>query len=73
MNKTPLMALPLALLLGACMVGPDFKTPETQAAPTYAATGDAPLPADQLLALGKKIEGDWWAAFRSPALDSVIK
>lgn len=73
MNKTPLIALPLALLLGACMVGPDFKTPETQAAPTYAASGDTPLPADQQLALGKKIEGDWWAAFRSPALDAVIK
>jgi NodT family efflux transporter outer membrane factor (OMF) lipoprotein len=73
MNRTPLIALPLALFLGACMVGPDFKTPETQTAPTYAASGDTPLPADQQLALGKKIEGDWWAAFRSPALDGVIK
>ena len=73
MNRPPLIALPLALLLSACMVGPDFKTPETQTAPTYAASGDTPLPADQRLALGKRIEGDWWAAFRSPALDSVIK
>ena len=73
MNKTSLIALPVALLLGACMVGPDFKTPETKAASTYAAAGDAAMPADQHLALGKRIEGDWWAAFRSPALDGVVK
>jgi len=47
--------------------------PEIPAAPTYAAKGDAPPPPDQHVSLGEKIEGDWWAAFRSPALDSVIQ
>jgi len=73
MSKTPLQILPLALALSACTVGPDFVRPETPAAPTYAAKNDAPAPSDQQIALGKKIEGDWWAAFRSPALDGVIR
>jgi NodT family efflux transporter outer membrane factor (OMF) lipoprotein len=73
MSKTPLQILPLAFVLCACTVGPDFVRPETPAAPTYVAKEDAPPPSDQQIVLGKKIEGDWWAAFRSPALDGVIR
>jgi NodT family efflux transporter outer membrane factor (OMF) lipoprotein len=73
MRKIPLQILPLTFVLCACTVGPDFVRPETQAAPTYAAKGDAPPSSDQQIAQGKKIEGDWWAAFQSPALDSVIR
>ena len=72
MNRAWLLSLPCALSLGACTVGPDFALPETHAAQTYAAPEDAPLPKDQHLALGSKIEGDWWAQFRSPMLNSVI-
>jgi NodT family efflux transporter outer membrane factor (OMF) lipoprotein len=47
--------------------------PEIPAALTYAAKGDAPPPSDQHVSLGEKIEGDWWAGFRSAALNSVIR
>jgi len=73
MSKTPFLILPLALGLSACTLGPDFVRPEIPAAPTYAAKGDAPPPPDQHVSLGERIEGDWWAGFRSPALDSVIR
>jgi NodT family efflux transporter outer membrane factor (OMF) lipoprotein len=73
MRKTPFLVLPLTLALCACTLGPDFVRPEIPAAPTYAAKGDAPAPPDQHVSLGGKIEGDWWAGFRSPELDGVIR
>jgi NodT family efflux transporter outer membrane factor (OMF) lipoprotein len=73
MSKTPFLMLPLAFGLCACTLGPDFVRPETPAASTYAAKDDAPAPSDQRVSLGEKIEGDWWAAFRSAALDGIIR
>jgi NodT family efflux transporter outer membrane factor (OMF) lipoprotein len=67
------LALLSTLLVSACTVGPDFQAPAPPAMPGYAAKGDAGPPADQRVALGKQIETDWWTAFRSPALDGVIK
>jgi NodT family efflux transporter outer membrane factor (OMF) lipoprotein len=68
-------ALPLlsALLVSACTVGPDFKAPQPPAISTYAAKGDAPAPDDQRVALGKQIQGDWWAGFQSAPLNDVVK
>ena len=68
-----LFALLPALLLCACTVGPNFKAPPPPAVSTYTAKGDAGPPKDQRLALGKTIEADWWTAFKSPALDTVIR
>ena len=67
-------ALPLlsGLLLSGCTLGPDFKPPEPPTVSGYAAKGDAGPPDDQRLALGKKIEGDWWAGFHSASLNDVI-
>jgi NodT family efflux transporter outer membrane factor (OMF) lipoprotein len=67
-------ALPLlsGLLLSGCTLGPDFKTPAPPTVSGYAAQDDAAPPSDQHLALGKKIEGDWWAAFQSAPLNGVI-
>jgi NodT family efflux transporter outer membrane factor (OMF) lipoprotein len=62
-----------ALLVSACTVGPDFQAPAPPAVSGYAAKGDAGPPADQRVALGQRIEADWWTAFRSPALDGMIK
>jgi NodT family efflux transporter outer membrane factor (OMF) lipoprotein len=73
MIKSAYLALPLVLLAGACTVGPDFKRPETKTAPTYASPEDAPLPADQRLALGNSPDIDWWTRFRSPALDGTVR
>ncbi|HEY3695826.1 efflux transporter outer membrane subunit [Phenylobacterium sp.] len=71
-RPAPLLAAALALMLSACAVGPDFVRPQTRAAPTYAAPGDAPPPADQAVVLGQSQAGDWWTPFRAPALDRVI-
>jgi NodT family efflux transporter outer membrane factor (OMF) lipoprotein len=73
MSKAPYLFLPLTLALYACTLGPDFVRPEIAAAPTYAAKGDAPPPPDQHVSLGANLKDDWWAEFRSPRLDSVIR
>jgi NodT family efflux transporter outer membrane factor (OMF) lipoprotein len=71
MKHLTLLLLP-GLLLSACTVGPDFKTPPPPAVSTFAAKGDAAPPADQHLLLGKRIDGDWWSDFHSARLDDVI-
>ena len=69
------------LLLSACAVGPDFKTPEAPKAERYTA---APLPgatvsADaaggepQRFVDGHDIPAQWWLLFHSPALNSLIE
>jgi NodT family efflux transporter outer membrane factor (OMF) lipoprotein len=62
-----------ALALSGCMVGPDFKPPQPPESRAYTSPGDAPPPADQRMALGARIEGDWWTQFHSAALDALIK
>ena len=62
-----------ALALSGCKVGPNFTPPEPPQTRTYAADGDAPPPADQHIALGARIEGDWWTQFHSAALDALIE
>ncbi|MGH6829088.1 MAG: efflux transporter outer membrane subunit [Rhizomicrobium sp.] len=64
--------LSAALILSACTMGPDFKAPEGPQISTYGAKEDKPAPDDQRVALGKRIEGDWWAGFRSTQLNQVI-
>ena len=75
----------VAVLVGAaltgCMVGPDFLKPDPPTAKAYtegslpeqtAATpgiGGAP----QRLVSGQDIPAQWWALFRSPALDQLIR
>jgi NodT family efflux transporter outer membrane factor (OMF) lipoprotein len=72
MKKSAVLALALALLAGACMVGPDFERPETTKTTTYTAAVDAPLPTDQRLVQGGALDGNWWSEFRAPGLDSVV-
>ncbi len=71
--KRTLLPLLSGLLLSACTLGPDFKTPAPPVVTTFAAKGDTVPPDDQRLLLDRKIEGDWWAGFQSPALNDVIK
>jgi NodT family efflux transporter outer membrane factor (OMF) lipoprotein len=71
--KRATLSLLSALLVSACTVGPDFKTPAPPDVSTYAGKGDAAPPDDQKIALGQRIEGDWWTGFKSPSLDRVIK
>ena len=71
------MRIPLSLLaalcVGACTVGPDFQTPAPPQVTSYAGKGDAGPPDDQRIALGARIQGDWWNAFKSEPLDGTIK
>ncbi|RDI99725.1 RND transporter [Dyella solisilvae] len=70
MNIQPLrtiLATSLTLLLGACMVGPDYHRPDSPAPPQYkelpgwvAATPAAEAP-----------KGDWWTTFNDPLLDEL--
>ena len=61
------------LLLSACTVGPNFEPPKPPDVHTYTAPGDTPLPPDQRISLGARIEGDWWDQFHCAALDSLIR
>lgn len=73
-----------ALLLSACTLGPDFKTPGLPAAaqgadytpsPMPARTAQAPVPGGQSQQLlpGQDIPAQWWAVFRSEPLDRLIR
>src|SRR5262245_14759668 len=53
-----------ALMLSACDVGPDFKTPEPPPAQGY-------LPG-QVIAGARDVSGRWWERFRSPSLNRLI-
>ena len=73
MSRRLVLACGSAAALSACTVGPNFKAPEPPGTQTYAAPGDVPPPPDQRIALGARIEGDWWTQFHSSALDALIK
>lgn len=71
----------MAVLVAACEVGPDFKSPEAPVADRYSAPNEAqvgeidagPSGARQRIALGERVKGDWWRLFQSPDLDTVVK
>jgi NodT family efflux transporter outer membrane factor (OMF) lipoprotein len=75
-----LVLLP-ALVLSACAVGPDFKTPEApkaarytdQALPATTASAQAAGGEPQRLVDGRDIPAQWWTLFHSPALNSLIE
>ncbi len=75
-------ALPMAatLLLAACAVGPDFRTPAPPAVDRYtprpvattAATPRLAGGAAQRFETGADIPGDWWTLFHSAPLNALI-
>jgi outer membrane protein TolC len=70
--------IPCALIAAACHVGPNFTRPDAPAATSYTA---APTPEEspsapgtlQHVALGRDIEGDWWALFGSETIDALVR
>jgi len=73
-----------AVLLAACAVGPDYKTPAMsrvteagaytpQALPAQTESAPTPGGAAQRLLPGQDISAQWWQVFRSPALDQLIR
>ena len=75
-----LSALPLAGLLCACTVGPNFSEPAKPSTERYIAPTEVVPPNDagpgaprQTTMVGAKIAGDWWTLFHSPKVDDVVK
>ena len=66
-------------LLAACTAGPDFKAPAAPATAHYTSeavpdlSAQDPSIAEQRVVLGGKVPVQWWAPFRSPKLDDVIR
>jgi multidrug efflux system outer membrane protein len=64
MNKVQLL-LPSIVLLAACVVGPEYRAPDTEAAPFVAA---------QAAAVSEQpFEAAWWEQFQDPVLDGLIE
>jgi NodT family efflux transporter outer membrane factor (OMF) lipoprotein len=75
-----LPALVLAVVLGGCVVGPDYHAPD---APTDARFTEAPLSdrtaaaeiaggSAQRFSEGRDIPGEWWGLFRSPQVTTLV-
>ncbi|UZE14215.1 efflux transporter outer membrane subunit [Pseudomonas sp. B21-053] len=64
-------AMSFMVFLSACTVGPDFKTPAASESQHYDPQAEQQLA--QNISYGKKINGDWWTAFRSPKLDTLVR
>ena len=73
-------SLLVALLPGACAVGPDYTTPPGPTADGYLST---PIPAAtkatavptgdaQRFLAGQDVEAEWWKRFGSPKLDALV-
>ena len=75
------MPMAAAMLLAACAVGPNFKTPAPPAVNSYTpqpvmttvATPAVAGGAAQHLASGADIPGDWWTLFHSAPLNALIE
>ncbi|KPH01902.1 RND transporter [Pseudomonas sp. RIT-PI-q] len=72
-------ALSALVFLSACTVGPDFESPAASMSQHYDQQAEQRLgqggnkPGEQRINLGKKVNGDWWTAFRSPKLDTLVR
>ena len=81
MRKLSLVVSALtALLVSACAVGPNFKTPAPPSVSAYSARAPAttasvpaiPGGAAQRFATGADLPGDWWTLFHSKPLNDLI-
>jgi NodT family efflux transporter outer membrane factor (OMF) lipoprotein len=78
------LAAVLGAMLGAissgCVVGPDFKAPATPTPSRYVSPNEgsarddsgAPSAPTQTLALGERVEGQWWALFESSDVNLLV-
>jgi NodT family efflux transporter outer membrane factor (OMF) lipoprotein len=70
------IVLACILGLGGCAVGPNFTRPTAPSAARYTADtlrGEGSAnDTVQHIALGREIEGNWWALFRSDAIDQLV-
>ncbi len=69
------LLLGTAVLAGCTTVGPDFKAPAAPAVGGYTQGAASPVIGQdgvQKLVAGQGVASDWWTAFGSPRLDSLI-
>jgi NodT family efflux transporter outer membrane factor (OMF) lipoprotein len=74
-------AFAAALLLASCAVGPDFLHPKAPETSRYTkeplgpqtSSSDAPTGRSQRFVQGRDIPQEWWALFKSPALNALIE
>jgi NodT family efflux transporter outer membrane factor (OMF) lipoprotein len=70
----------MALALGGCVVGPNYRTPAAPTVTRYTAgettliTASAASPggAAQTLSMGADVPGQWWTLYHCPALDALV-
>ncbi|MFO1397484.1 MAG: efflux transporter outer membrane subunit [Burkholderiales bacterium] len=62
-----------AVLLAGCTVGPDFTRPDPPAVATYTPGTPPAAPGMPALVVTRDIPAEWWAVFRSPALDALVR
>src|SRR5208282_76214 len=73
MNRHPLLAfLLLALLAGACAVGPDFKPPPAHAPPAWAGVTNAAQASPSATTSAPADLTAWWKKFNDSTLVSLI-
>jgi NodT family efflux transporter outer membrane factor (OMF) lipoprotein len=70
MNTTPVrntLAIAMAMMLGGCMVGPDYHRPDVKVPTQYKELPgwSAAAPADDMP------KGDWWTVFNDPLLNQL--
>jgi NodT family efflux transporter outer membrane factor (OMF) lipoprotein len=68
-KKIEALASSLALLLGGCLVGPNFKPPEPPGVTAYL----PPESPAQHIALGQQIPAQWWELLHSAQLDETLR
>lgn len=74
-TATRAAALAMLAVLSACTVGPDFMRPAASASTHYDQQAEQPVttPGAQRFDMGKRLDGDWWTALRSPRLDQLMR
>ncbi len=66
----PILSLMALLLLSACMLGPDYRRPDSE---TPSAYKEAPLPWKPAAPEADAPKGDWWELFGDPVLTGLQK
>jgi outer membrane protein, multidrug efflux system len=71
-SQSLLTTLSLALLLGGCMVGPDYKPPKTQAPAAWSGVTNSAAAADTRLTTNAVELAQWWTRFQDPTLTQLV-
>lgn len=75
MNRSGILLLGLAgaFALPGCTVGPDFRAPDPPAVERYVPAPPPAAPGLPRLQVDRDLPADWWSAFGSPAIDTLIR